>query len=116
PHKYRVISVGRLRDESTEQEYAVSHWVTDMPVAVAGFNYGDYKRMDLEDKITGYKISGYYLEALPDRLSHSSAMQSMAPKKMTNYALEQARAQLQLCSLYFGKIPYSEVFITEQPD
>jgi aminopeptidase N len=35
---------------------------------------------------------------------------------MTKYALEQTRAQLQLCSFYFGKSPYESISITEQPD
>src|SRR6185369_1419795 len=45
PRKYKVISVGKLQGESVEQDLAVSHWITPVPVAVAGFNYGDYKRM-----------------------------------------------------------------------
>ncbi len=116
PRKYKVISVGRLREESVEQDFAVTHWVTDIPVAVAGFNYGEYKKLELEDKLTGYKISGYYLESLPDRLSRYRALQTLAPKSMTNYALEQTRAQLQICTHFFGKLPFGEVFITEQPD
>jgi len=35
---------------------------------------------------------------------------------MTKYALEQARAQMQLCTLYFGQAPYNNVAITEQPN
>lgn len=109
PRKYKVISVGRLQGESVEQNYAVSHWVTPKPVAVAGFNYGEYEKMEIPDEVTGYKISGYYL---PD----FKVVSSMAPHSMTKYALEQTRAQLQICSLYFGKIPYDEIYITEQPD
>jgi hypothetical protein len=116
PRKYKVISVGRLQGESVEQDLAVSHWVTPVPVAVAGFNYGEYKRLDLADEITGYKISGFYLSQLPDNLRGYSALQSVAPGRMTKYALEQTRAQLQLCSFYFGKSPYEEIYITEQPD
>jgi hypothetical protein len=116
PRRYKVISVGTLREESTEQNFAVSHWVTPTPVAVAGFNYGDYKRLDLPDQVTGYKISGYYLTELPSNLRNSRALQTMAPHSMTKYALEQTRAQLQLCNFYFGKIPYDEIYITEQPD
>ena len=116
PKRFKVISVGKLREESVEQDYAVSHWITDIPVTVAGFNYGDYKRIDIDDSITGYKLSGYYLENLPDRLSRYRALQTLAPKHMTDYALQQARAQLQLCSLYFGKLQNGEFFITEQPD
>jgi hypothetical protein len=116
PRKFKVISVGRLQGELVEQDLAVSHWVTPVPVAVAGFNYGEYKRLDLPDEITGYKISGFYLSELPDNLRGYPALQSMAPGRMTKYALEQTRAQLQLCSFYFGKSPYEEIYITEQPD
>jgi hypothetical protein len=116
PRKYKVISVGTLEGESTEQDYAVSHWVTPKPVAVAGFNFGDYKKVELSDPVTGYKISGYYLTELPSNLKNYSALQTMAPNSMTKYALEQTRAQLQLCSFYFGKSPYDEIYITEQPD
>ena len=38
------------------------------------------------------------------------------PRAMTRYALDQARAQMQVCTLYFGKAPYDNVYITEQPN
>jgi hypothetical protein len=116
PRRYNVISVGKLQEESVEQNYAVSHWVTPQPVAVAGFNYGEYKKVELDDNKTGYKISGYYLTELPNNLSDYKALQTLAPHAMTKYALEQTRAQLQLCTFYFGKTPYDEIYITEQPN
>jgi hypothetical protein len=116
PRKYKVVSVGKLQSEGFEDERAVSHWLTSAPVAVAGFNYGDYKQLTIDDQITGYKISGFYLTELPDRLANFAALKSMAPTPMTKYALEQTRAQMQLCSHYFGKSPYQEIYITEQPD
>jgi Peptidase family M1 domain/Carboxypeptidase regulatory-like domain len=116
PRKYKVISIGKLESESLEGDFAVTHWTTPSPVAVAGFNYGDYKNLDLPDQITGYKITGYYLSELPDSLHNVAALRSLAPSKMTRYALEQTRAQLQLCTQYFGKSPYDHIYITEQPD
>jgi hypothetical protein len=116
PRKYIVISVGTLEGESVEQDLAVSHWVTPVPVAVAGFNYGEYKRDEITDDITHYKIAGYYLTELPGSLSGQSSLAAMAPHAMTKYALEQTRAQLELCSFYFGRSPYENVSITEQPD
>ncbi len=116
PRKYKVISVGKLQAESIEQDLAVSHWITPVPVAVAGFNYGEYIKLDMPDQITGYKISGYYLNELPDRMRGYPALKTLAPHSMTMYALEQTRAQLQLCSFYFGKSPYDEISITEQPN
>jgi aminopeptidase N len=53
---------------------------------------------------------------LPNNLRGSRALQSLAPRSMTKYALEQTRAQLQICSMYFGKSPYDEIYITEQPN
>ena len=119
PHIYKVVSVGKLESESVEQGFAVSHWVTPVPVAVAGFNYGDYKKTELVDEKTGYKLSGYYLTELPYSLQHAKEgafLQSMSPGAMTKYALEQTRAQMQLCSYYFGRSPYEDIYITEQPD
>jgi hypothetical protein len=130
PRKYKVISVGKLESESIEQDLAVTHWITPVPVAVAGFNYGEYQEVDLPDETTGYKISGYYLTELPNNLGvlpgglnqspfnvqGKRAFQSLAPRSMTMYALEQTRAQIQLCTAYFGKSPYDVISITEQPN
>jgi aminopeptidase N len=116
PRRYTVISVGKLQGESVEGDYAVSHWITPKPVAVAGFNYGDYKKIEIPDTVTGYKITGYYLTELPYNLQRFSILKTMAPLSATKYVLDQTRAQLQLCTYYFGKSPYDEIAITEQPD
>jgi hypothetical protein len=126
-----LISVGKLESEHSEAGFAVSHWVTPVPIAVAGFNYGQYKKLDLPDPITHYEIAGYYLTELPNSLQRfgggaasgmaanpmaGQALSSMSPASMTRYALDQTRAQMQLCTLYFGKAPYENIYITEQPN
>jgi aminopeptidase N len=119
PRKYKVVSVGKLQGQSSEEDLAVTHWTTPIPVAVAGFNYGNYTKIDLPDEKSGYKISGYYLTELPNALrayGQSAFLQNMAPAAMTKYALEQTRAQMQVCSYYFGKSPYDDIYITEQPN
>jgi hypothetical protein len=93
--------------------------VTPVPVAVAGFNYGQYKKIDYPDTITHYNISGYYLTELPDSLKpyeNSAFLGAMSPTAMTKYALDQTRAQMQVCTIFFGKAPYDNVYITEQPN
>ncbi len=118
PHSNVVISVGKLEKEYPEGGYAAFHWVTPVPVAVAGFNYGRYIKVNFPDTITHYELAGYYLEELPSTLKpyQGGALGGMAPHAMTNYALDQARAQMQLCTLFFGKGPYENVYITEQPN
>ena len=132
PRSNVVISVGKLVGESTEAGFAVTHWVTPVPVAVAGFNYGKYTKIELPDTITHYNISGYYLSELPNNLQQfagggfsgnapasnmqANALSAMSPISMTKYALGQARAQMQVCTLYFGRAPFENVEITEQPN
>jgi hypothetical protein len=118
PKSNVVISVGKPQGETTEEGFAVSHWVTPVPVAVAGFNYGKYVKVDFPDTITHYNISGYYLPELPDNLRpfQNGPLGGMAPGAMTKYVLDQARAQLQVCTHFFGKAPYDNLNITEQPN
>jgi Peptidase family M1 domain/Carboxypeptidase regulatory-like domain len=119
PHSNVVISVGNLAGQSEEAGFAVSHWVTPVPVAVAGFNYGQYKKIDYPDTITHYDLAGYYLTELPSSLQpyrESAFLSAMSPAAMTKYALDQTRAQMQLCTYYFGRGPYNNVDVTEQPN
>jgi hypothetical protein len=118
PKKYKVISVGSLDKEWIEGNFAASHWTTPKPVVVAGFNFGDYRRLELTDDSTHYRLSGYFLPELPDTLAQfrSSALSGMAPGSMTRYVLDQTRAQLQLCTYYFGHTDFDQIYITEQPD
>jgi len=119
PHPNIVVSIGKLQGESTEADFAVSHWVTPAPMAVAGFNYGQYKKVDVSDPVNHYNITGYYLPELPDSLrpyEDSAFLGNMAPGAMTKYALDQARAQMEVCTFYFGKGPYDNLAVTEQPN
>lgn len=116
PKKDRLISVGALDKEWVDGTIAASHWVTPKPVAVAGFNFGEYQEVDLPDTLTNYKIQGYYLTELPDMLRGQPALAAMAPKAMTKYALEQTRAQLQVCTHFFGRSDFDHIAVTEQPN
>lgn len=118
PKKYKLISVGKLDREWMEGDFAASHWTTAQPIAVAGFNFGSYVKVDLPDEKDGYQIEGYYLPELPDRLNafKSSALSGMAPHAMTQYALQETRAELQVCNYFFGKSGFDHISITEQPD
>ena len=108
PAKYHLVSVGRLDTEHEEDKLSVSHWVTDHPIAVAGFNYGAYKKITLPetkgDQKTPYLVEGYTLTELPDILkAHQNQLPGMSPTSMTKFALEQTKAQLQVRGVLFRK-------------
>ena len=83
---------------------------------MAGFNYGEYVKIEMPDTITHYKIEGYYLTELPDRFRGNRALEAMAPGAMTKYALDQTRAQIAGLHAFLRQIPYDNINITEQPD
>ncbi|HLH03330.1 MAG TPA: carboxypeptidase regulatory-like domain-containing protein [Bryobacteraceae bacterium] len=116
PKQYTLVSVGALQNSGVEDEMAVTRWLTPKPVAIAGFNYGDYKRTELRDEQTHTTFEGYYLPELPDYLKHRQAVESLAPHAMTEYALKVSRAEVQLCNYYFGPDGFERLYITEQPN
>ena len=65
--------MGKLQAESIEQDLAVSHWITPVPVAVAGFNYGEYQSIDIAGSDYGLQNFRLLLNELPDNARISSA-------------------------------------------
>ncbi len=115
-HGNTVIGVGDLKESGTEAGFSVTRWVTPIPVSVAGFNIGQYIRVEYPDDITHYKIAGYYLPDMPANIPQSSILARTSPKSMTQYVLDQTRAQMQICTQFYGHGPYETVDITEQPN
>ncbi len=66
PKAYKLVSVGN----------ACSHWVSDVPLAVAGFNYGDFQKRALTDPRVG-AIEGYATSETPDYLAGASEIGAM---------------------------------------
>src|SRR5262249_17791845 len=65
PKQYTLVSVGKLVKESQDGDYAVTQWVSDVPLVIAGFNYGKFKKRDVADEATNYHIEGYATSEVP---------------------------------------------------
>lgn len=66
PKGSEVISVGRLVDSRVEGDRAVSIWVCDQPVQVAGFNYGRFRKIEKKEPETGVEVVVYTGVGTPD--------------------------------------------------
>jgi hypothetical protein len=124
PKYYTLVAVGKLDKEWKDGGQNASHWVAEVPVPVAGFNFGEYKKKQQDEESTKYSIEGYATADVPDFLkSHSSANSSapvasdqlLAPSVMNEKAVVEARASIQIFSRYFGPLPYGRIAITQQP-
>jgi len=115
PNKFVLVGVGKLVKEGKDSDYTVSNWVSDVPLAVAGFNYGRYKKKEVKDEQTKYLIEGYATSDLPDSLRGAEEIGGMTPTRLTDKAMTEAQNSMRIFNQFFGETPYGRVAITQQP-
>jgi hypothetical protein len=91
PAGSQVVSVGRLVSERQLGRESVSEWKSG-PIRVAGFNYGQFKKLARRDDSTGVDVEVYTNPGTPDIL------------RMINAALENSVA-LGPDGEYYGSLP-----------
>lgn len=119
PKEYTLVSVGNLDKQWTEQGMACSHWVSDVPVAIAGFNYGSFKKSAVKDADTGVTVEGYAASAVPDYLAGAEgmdAMGGMSPSRLMAGTIVEAQNSMRLFAAWFGKPEFNRIAITQQPE
>jgi hypothetical protein len=99
-------------------------------LAVAGFNYGKFKKKELLDKDTGYNIEFYANTEVPDEIRQiqtqieqieakggktGTTLGSISTTGMADSAIADAQNATRIYNAYFGKLPYSRVAMTQQP-
>jgi hypothetical protein len=115
PKRFTVVGVGKLVKQWREGDYAASEWVSEVPLAVAGFNYGEYKKKQRDDPEGKYGFEAYATAEVPAYLrGHGFGM--MAPSAMADNALVDALNSIRLFTIWFGALPYGRIAITQQPE
>src|SRR6267378_4461760 len=99
-------------------------------LAVAGFNYGRFKKKELLDKDTGYNLEFYANQELPDEIRQIQAqieqiernggrtattLGAISTTAMADQALADAQNATRIYNAYFGKLPYTRLAMTQQP-
>ena len=130
PKAYELVSVGKLQgDIASDKDFSTARWVSDVPLAVAGFNYGEFKKNAVQDDAIQYVVEGYATSRPPDflrdtsgqlptmgpRSASSMTIGQMSPKRMMEHAMAEAQVSMRLFTKYFGPLPYGRVAITQQP-
>src|SRR6266508_4175984 len=115
PKQYSLVSVGKMVKEWQEGDIAASQWVSDIPLTVAGFNYGRFKKKEVTDADTKYQIEGYAVSDVPDVLRNTE-VGGMAPSRLLDNSLAEATNAMRIFSHYFSPLPYGRIAITQQPE
>ena len=84
-------------------------------LAVAGFNYGSFKKKEVLDKETGYNVEFYNNEAAPTFLNQVEDDMSVSTAGMGGSMLADTQNATRLFNAYFGKLPYTRIALTQQP-
>lgn len=117
--------------DALEGDLKVSKWTSGKTeLAVAGFNYGRFRKKEIMDTDTGYNIEFYANEEIPDELKAIqqriaeleregykvwATLGSISTTKMGDAALAEAQNATRIYNSFFGKLPYSRMAMTQQP-
>lgn len=137
PKGLRIAASGTPVREATEGNEHVSEWKTEVPQAVAGFNFGRFKREEARLAKEGYLVESYANEIEPDiirgfkqsavldelaegpggsRVSGMDTLGSMSTVGLAKKALAEAQVAIGIYTDYFGPNPYKRVAMTQQTD
>jgi hypothetical protein len=115
PRAFTLVSVGKLEKESREDDFEVTQWKSDVPLAVAGFNYGLFKKKQVTDDTTHYQIESYATQEVPDYLKRATDSMAITPSSMADTTRVEAQNAIRLFTHDFGPCPYGRIAITQQP-
>lgn len=132
PKGFTFVGTGATSAPDTrEEDVAVAKWSSGTTeLAVAGFNYGRFKKKELADKDTGYNIEFYANVEIPDELRQvqlaiedaqrrgentMTTLGAISTSGMADSAIADAQNATRIYTAYFGKLPYTRLAMTQQP-
>ena len=132
PRGFTLVGTGALAGpETRDGDSMVAKWTSGTTeLAVAGFNYGKFKKKELDDKDSGYNIEFYANTEVPDevrqmqlRIEQAEAqgrktettLGSISTTGMADSAIADAQNATRIYNSYFGKLPYTRIAMSQQP-
>ena len=132
PRNYMFVGTGGpVGPDAREGDLSVAKWSSGQTeLAVAGFNYGRFKKKSVADKESGYEVEFYANVEVPDELKNIQQQieraESMGIKTMTTLgsisttaiadaAIADAQNATRIYNAFFGKLPYTRIAMTQQP-
>jgi len=139
PKGLQMVATGNPVNEKSEGENT-TEWKSDVPLAVAGFNLGRFKRQEAKVEKEGYLVESYANEDEPDifrtiknfgqdeaetgrdpfsgqtssHVEPTEALGSMSTTSLAKKALGEGQLSLQLYSDFFGPMAYKRLAMTQQ--
>jgi hypothetical protein len=123
PKNTVLVATGEKTGETVDGGTRISTWKSEIPLAVAGFAYGDYKIAN--DKAGDVSVDIYAnreaddLMAQVQRAFESGAIQgavgTLTPSAMAKTMGQEMANTIRLFSSYYGPYPYKHLSVTSLP-
>lgn len=131
PKGMKTAGTGTLVRELNEGGQTITEWKSEVPQAVAGFNFGRFKKQEAK-LADGFLVEAYANDDVPDDIkallhlvnqdlpldtvSHadSMALGNLSTIPMMKKALAEGQVAMQLYTDYFGPLPYKNLAMTQQ--
>ncbi|HSA93023.1 MAG TPA: M1 family aminopeptidase [Terriglobales bacterium] len=132
PKAMQTAATGTLLREYAEGDQNITEWRSEVPEAVAGFNFGSFKRKEVKLEKEGYVVEAYANTVQPDwvrSILNIGSMPAQGTQRIEQYipptgtmntttlmdkAMAEGQLSVQLYNHYFGAAPYKHVAITQQ--
>jgi hypothetical protein len=127
----QLVATGTKVSEKTDGKITTTEWETDVPLAMVGFNLGDFKMQ--EAKVPAKKgddliIDAYANTMPPDAFVHhdrartsfesntlpTDALGTFDTASLLPSELNQAQVAAHIYTSYFGPLPFARVAVTQQ--
>ena len=132
PKQYTFVGTGApVEPDSRDGDISIAKWSSGKTeLTVAGFNYGRFKRKEIVDKETGYTVEFYANVEVPNELKQiqmeiermesqgirtTTTLGSISTTGMADPALADAQNSTRIYNLFFGKLPYTRLAMSQQP-
>ena len=129
PEKYGFVATGQKTSQQTEGNWLLTSWKSGIPLAVAGFAFGDYTVRN--EKVGAIDVQ-VYANRRPDDLLRSIQDAFGNPGEIGNYSSSAAIGNLNMAAMartigaetantlrvfqdYFGPYPYKQIAVTNIP-
>jgi aminopeptidase N len=117
PKGMTMVATGKLVKNIDEGNQTITQWTTsNVPQAVAGFNFGKFKREEGKPLKQPYILETYANPDPPDMFAglQGGTMGTLSTLGLMKKAMGEAQLAVEIYTDYFGEAPYKRLAMTQQ--
>jgi len=129
PKRYTLVATGSKVSETTDGDWRITSWKSDVPLTVAGFAFGDYavqteKAGAVEIEVYANREPDDFMRSIEQivegtlpgqRTTGMPAIGSLSPAGLRKQMATEAANTVRVFERYFGPYPYKHLAVTNIP-